>query len=141
MDRHEYSQMTMQQIIAARLAPVNPAAVNYTTVPSSQRESQRNWNIQGWLNRKNFKGNDITRVVLPHDDEHSQAARDVEYRRQTVMPWGSVFMFDAQDVRRLNNPAQEAAVSQRQLVPGSTYGAFYAFMHALSAAFGSMQSG
>lgn len=141
MDRTEYQQKTMREIMASRLAPVNPGAMNYTTVPSSQVESARNWKIQGYLGRKNFKGNDITRVVLPHDTVHSQAARDLEYRRQLAMPWNSTFMFLAQTAERLNNPAQTAAVSQRQLAPPSSYNQFYAFMHAMSAAFGSMQSG
>lgn len=132
---------TMKQLIAHKLAPVNSNGINYTTVPTSPVESDRNWRIQGYLNRKNFKGNDITRVILPHDNEHSQASRDVEYRRQSAMPWNNTFMFNVQDARRLNNPAQHAAVTQRQLSPPNTYGQFYAFMHAMSAAFGSLQSG
>jgi len=39
----------------------------------------------------------------------------------------------------LNNPAQASFVSQRQLTVPNAYGQFYAFMKALSAAFGTLQ--
>ncbi len=78
--QQEYAQMTMQQIIASRLAPVNPGGMNYTTVPSSQKESSRNWAIQGFLGRKNFKGNDITRVVLPHDRVKPRVTSNIDDR-------------------------------------------------------------
>ena len=146
MQSSPHRGMTMQQMIASRLAPVNVGGLNYTTVPSSPEESARNWKIQGFLGRKNFKGNDVTRVILPKDlykdnKNLTQQARDYEYRRQCVEPWNSQFMKLAQTAERLNNPAQYSAVRQKQLVPPNAYGQFYAFMHAMSAAFGTLQVG
>lgn len=146
----DHRGMTMQQMIASRLAPINTGGVNYTTVPSSPDESARNWRIQGILGAKNFMGNVVTRVELPKDKytqqndrtvNVTQIARDYEYHRQTVMPWNSQFMKQAQTAQRLNNPAQYSAVRQKQLTPPNSYGQFYAFMHAMAAAFGTLQVG
>lgn len=82
----------------------------------------------------------MQRMVLPKDTEHSQALRQLEWNRQASMPWLSHFMVTSTDKERLNNPGQTALVKQRQLAPPSSYGQFYAFMHALSAAFGTIKS-
>jgi hypothetical protein len=147
-----FSGKSMAQIVAARLAPVNPNGVNYTTVPQSATESARNYKIAANMRTKDFTGNIVTRVTLPWDapkgtepDERgryikqAQAARQAEYMRQAAMPWGSQFMVTPTDGARLNNPAQQSFVTQRQLTTPSTYGQFYAFMHAMSAAFGQLQ--
>lgn len=133
-----YAGMTMKHIIAARLK-TNPAGINETVTASlSPEESARNWNIQRNLSMKTFRPFiDKTRVVLPFDTQGSQAARHAEFQRQLVMPWQSRFM--PSDPARLNNPAQQSFIKQRRLTIPNTYGQFYAFMHALSAAFGTLQ--
>ncbi len=132
--------MTVAQIMFGK-DQVKPdgAAINLTTVVHSAREGQRNYGIQAHLNEKNFRGNDVTRVELPKDTKNSQAMRDAEWLRQSSMPWGSRLMITSTDAQRLNNPAQTAAMRQKQLAPPSSYGQFYAFMHAMSAAFGSIK--
>jgi len=131
--------MTMKQMVAQRLVE-NPAGLNMTvTAALSPAESRRNWNAQANFGMKNFQGNNVTRVVLPHDNQDSQRHRELEYRRQAAQPWQNVFMNTSTDLQRLNNPAQASFVSQRQLTIPSTSGQFYAFMHALSAAFGTLQ--
>lgn len=134
----EYAGQTMKQIVASRLA-LNPNGINYSVTASlSPQESKRNQAITANLNQKNYAGNTLTRVVLPHDTKASQVQRDTESRRQMAEPWNSAFMYTATDKERLNNPAQISFMQQRQLTPPNTYGQFYAFMHALSAAFGSL---
>jgi hypothetical protein len=137
-----YKGQTMKQMVKTHLAPVNSSGINYTVTTSlSPNESRTNYAIQRNLSTKNFMGNVVTRVELPHDTDKSQLARTFEERRQLAMPWQNHFMHTDTDGKRLNNPAQKSAVSQRQLVPANTYGQFYAFMHALSAAFGTLQQG
>lgn len=149
----EFRGMRMKQIVAKGLAPVTPGGVNYTTVPQSAQESARNNTIAGFWNAMNYRGNNITRVVLPSDAQKNavgdnrtdqiaaaQARRQAEWNRQSAMPWGSQFMHTETDAQRLNNPAQGSFVSQRQLSVPNTYGQFYAFMHALSAAFGNLNT-
>lgn len=134
-----YRNMTMKQMVARKLVE-NPAGINQTvTAALSPAESQRNWNIQANFGQKNFMGDVVTRVILPHDTPDSQRHRELEYRRQIAQPWESVFMNTSTDLQRLNNPAQASFVNQRQLTIPSTAGQFYAFMHALSAAFGTLQ--
>ena len=134
-----YRNMTMKQMVANRLVE-NPNGINMTvTAALSPAESKRNWNAQAAFGEKNFQGNNVTRVILPHDNADSQRHRELEYRRQIAQPWESVFMYTSTDLQRLNNPAQASFVNQRQLTIPSTAGQFYAFMHALSAAFGTLQ--
>lgn len=150
----EFHGLTMKQIIAKRTAPVTAAGVNYTTVPVDTQESARNNAIAGFWNAMNYRGGNITRVILPNDAKKnavgddlseqvaaSQARRQAEFNRQSAMPWGSQFMHTATDSQRLNNPAQASFMKQRQLTVPNTYGQFYAFMHALSAAFGNLNQG
>ncbi len=148
-----FTGKSMSQIVASRLAPVNPNGINYTTVPQSATESTRNYNIAANMRTKDFMGNIVTRVTLPWDApknvtevddrvkyiKQAQASRQAEFMRQSAMPWGSQFMTTPTDGARLNNPAQASFVTQRQLTTPSTYGQFYAFMHAMSAAFGQLQ--
>jgi hypothetical protein len=134
----------MKQIVMRELAPVNQNGLNETvTVALSPAESQRNYAIQGWLGLKNFAGNDKTRVILPHDGDvkKAQALRYAETRRQLAQPWGNVFMVTDTDGKRLNNISQQSFISQPRLTIPNSYGQFYAFMHALSAAFGTLQGG
>ncbi len=142
-----FKGMTMQKMIVARQEDTTPS--NNSVASLNRAESARNYKIAAHLNQKNFMGMIIQRVVLPHDvapgatDEQAeaairkkQAARQAEFYRQASMPWGSHFMQTSTDSQRLNNPAMAAAVKQKQLAPPNTYGQFYAFMHAVSAAFG-----
>jgi hypothetical protein len=150
---NQYNGMRMKQMVAKRLAPINPNGINYTTVPQSAQESARNYAIAANLRAKDFMGNIVTRVTLPWDApktvteqddraryvKQAQTQRQVAFMRQSAMPWGSAFMVTPTDGARLNNPAQISLVTQRQLTTPSTYGQFYAFMHAMSAAFGQLQ--
>jgi hypothetical protein len=138
--------MTMAQMVKSHLGPTSTGSSSYPE-PSvlDTEESQRNWNIAAILNAKNWMGMIKTNVVLPKDGttekqvKQAQAARSAEFFRQSAMPWGNQYM--PSDPNRLNNPAQSSFVKQRQLNVGSSYGQFYAFMHALSAAFGQLKQG
>lgn len=125
--------------VKQHLAQPNSAGITYDTVPHSLTEGERNYAIQRNLSQKNFMGLVVTRVNLPQDRKDSQQARTVEWFRQAAMPWGSRFMVTATDAARLNNNPQSSFNKQRQLTPPNTYGQFYAFMHALSAAFGTLR--
>lgn len=134
-----YKGMTCAQIMASKniQGPVG-AAINVTTVPISAEESKRNFGFQKF--RTFFQGLLVQRMVLPNDTQHSQAYRQVEWNRQAAMPWGNAYMRTATDKDRLSNPSQESFVKQRQLVPPNSYQQWYAFMQAMSAAFGSLRS-
>jgi hypothetical protein len=134
-----YKGMTVTQIMAGKkLQPPVGAGINTTTVPISGTESKDNY---GFAKFRNFyQGLIVRRMHLPNDTRESQAYRQVEWDRQSAMPWGNAYMHTPTDKERLNNPAQKAAVSQRQLVPPNSYQQWYAFMQAMSAAFGSLRS-
>ena len=143
VNRHldAHSGMHMKQMVKGHLGATSHGSSSYEQPSTlSPVESQRNYKIASWLNQKNFMGNVFTRFVLPHDTQKSHEQRAAEYFRQAAMPWGSEFMHTPTDAKRLNNPAQSAFVKQRQLNVGSSYGQFYAFMHALSAAFGTINT-
>ena len=103
-------------------------------------ESMRNYNIAANMRTKSFLGNKLTSVFLPHQNEHANESRTKEYFRQAAEPWGNTFMATPTDAQRLNNNQQASFVKQRQLTIPSTYGQFYAFMHAMAAAFGNLNS-
>lgn len=130
---------TMQSLV--KNGPMSTGS-NSTPNPStlSPTESAQNYKIAANMRVKSFMGNVYTRYNLPHDTAQSQSNRANEFFRQSAMPWLSAFMVTSTDAQRLNNPAQTAFVNQRQLTIPNTYGQFYAFMHALSAAFGNLQS-
>jgi hypothetical protein len=132
----------MKQMVKSHLGPQSTGGAS-TPNPStlSPVESAQNYKIASRLNAKNFMGNVYSRIVLPHDTAKSQPGREAEYWRQSAMPWGSAFMSTPTDAQRLNNPSQSSFTKQRQLSIPNTYGQFYAFMHALSAAFGNLQQG
>lgn len=129
-----------QRAILAKLQGPNGPGINYTTVPTSARESQKNFFIQGFRNAGVLRGGVKINVDLPKDSKDSREARRLEQIRQSVQPWNNAFMVTPTDGQRLNNVSQQSFVKQRQLAPPNSYGQFYAFMHALSAAFGSLQS-
>jgi len=137
-----HTGMAMKQMVQSHLGSQSTGG-NSSPNPStlSPAESQRNYKIASWLNQKNFMGNVYTRFIFPGDTEHSHTDRANEYFRQASMPWGSQFMSTPTDAQRLNNPAQSSFVKLPQKNVGSSYGQFYAFMHALSAAFGNINTG
>lgn len=138
---HPYQGKTVAQMIAARqIRKPESAGINYDVVPHDEHKAQRMYRIQAWWNRHNFMGNDVTRVELPNDVPQSQPMRNAEWFRQSAMPWGNHFMVTPTDKQRENNFAMVQQNKQRQRTDPSTYGQFYAFMHALSAAFGTIRS-
>lgn len=114
-------------------------------------DSARVQQIQANLRGMAFR-NDWTRVVLPTDDcgcggavsaqsiRQAQEKREVQFRKEVSAARFSNFMVTPTDAHRMNNPAQASFNKQRQLTIPSTTGQFYAFMHAISAAFGSLDS-
>lgn len=135
------TQNKLMRAMVARKQQTNPSGINYTTSATlSPRESSRNYAIQRNLSTKNFQGLMVTRVQLPQDEVNSQQTREKMQRYQITQPWQNHFMNTATDKERLNNPAQYSNYhKQRRLVVPNSYGQFYAFMHALSAAFGTLQ--
>ena len=137
-----HAGMQMKAMVKSHLGPTSHGSASYE-YPStlSPAESDRNYKITARLNAKNFMGNVVSRMLLPHDNADAQKGREMEWFRQASMPWGNTFMHTPTDAQRLNNPSQTAFTKQRQLSPPNTYGQFYAFMHALSAAFGTLKVG
>jgi hypothetical protein len=132
-----YKGMTVKQMIPSRLAHPTASGINYDVVPFSESDGARDYALQRYRNF--YQGLNVRRMVLPHDVKQSQAVRQSEWNRQSSMPWGSVFMVTPTDKERLSNPGVAAARKQKQLAPPSSYGQFYAFMKAMSAAFGTIK--
>ncbi len=137
---------TMATLVKVKLAPPAPGGIdpNYTASLDA-RESQRNFTIASSMRQiAHIVNTKIIRVALPGDgmdEDQVRKAQDVrqqEWYSNANMPYYSNFMHTPTDAQRLNNPAQMANVQQRQLTIPNTYGQFYAFMHALSAAFGQL---
>jgi hypothetical protein len=136
-----HANMAMKQMVKSHLGPVAHGSSSYEQPSTlSPVESQRNYKIASWLNAKNFMGNIYTRFVFPGDESNSHTGRANEFFRQSAMPWGSNFMHTPTDAQRLNNPAMSSFTKIPQKTIPDTYGQFYAFMHAMSAAFGNLQS-
>lgn len=116
-----------------------PSGNRIDFIPFSSVEAKRAWGINANLSAKNFRGWDKQRVVLPSDNQDvagKQLSRRNVYYHNAAMARYSQFMVTPSDAQRMNNPQQASFNRQRQLVgPNSTH-QFYAFMHALSAAFG-----
>lgn len=127
-----------------------PGGVKQDYIPKAT-DSARVEQIQANLRGIAFR-NDWTRVVLPGDDcgcggaksahsiQQAQAKREADFRREASYGRFSQFMVTPTDAQRLNNPAQQSFVSQRQLTVPNTTNQFYAFMHAIAAAFGSLDT-
>lgn len=133
-----HGKTVTQMMVKGELTSPNPSGINYDTVVHSTQEGAHNWSLQKFRNF--FQGLQVRRLELPNDTKDSQGYRQGEWNRQASMPWGNHFMVTQTDGQRLNNPSQQAFVSQKQLAPPNSYQQFYAFMHALSAAFGTMKS-
>lgn len=116
-----------------------PAYLNPSYTVFSEQEGARDYKIQTQVNEMNFRGMTVNaiynKLVTPNVEQKRQA-----YLQQARMDWNNQFMVTPNQAERLNNPAQQQFVSQRQMTVPSTYGQFYAFMHALSAAFGTLQT-
>lgn len=152
-----YKGMQMKQMVAQHLGPISHGSSSYEQPSTlSPKESARDYRIARNMPGRFFQGLHKMHIVLPKDEgakqiatgndrnaqiQKAQAARQAEFMRQASMPWLSHFMVTETDKQRENNVAMASFVKQRQLSPPSTYGQFYAFMHALSAAFGNLSSG
>lgn len=137
---------TLLDMVKSRQAA--PVGLSPQYVVQDAEESQRNYQIAANLRKIGHVFNiKRMRVVLPKDGnspddvKKAQEAREAEFYHQYSMPYYSNFMHTPTDAQRLNNPAMSSFMNQRQLTIPSSYGQFYAFMHALSAAFGNLQSG
>ena len=119
------------------LAP--PAYLNPSYTSFSEKEGARDYKITVNMNEMNFRGMTVNAVGNKLVTHNLQRKRD-EYFRQLVMDWNNHFMVVPLEAQRLNNPAHMSFVSQRQLTVPNAYGQWYAFMKALSAAFGTIQS-
>ena len=126
----------VKRFIAHMTAP--PTYLNPSYTVFSETEGQRDFKIQQNINEMNFRGLTVNAVynklVSPN-----VAVKKAAYFDQLVMDWNNHFMVTPNQAERLNNPAHASFVSQRQLTVPNAYGQFYAFMRALSAAFGTLQ--
>lgn len=135
-------------VVKGALGQRAPGGEKQDYIPKAT-DSARIQDIQAGLRGIAYR-NDWTRVVLPGDDcgcgglksaasiKQAQARREAQFRREASNARFSVYMATPTDAQRLNNPAQQSFVQQRQLTQPSTTGQFYAFMHAIAAAFGSL---
>ncbi len=116
-----------------------PRYLNPSYTSFDEQQGARDYKITTQLNELNFRGLTVTaimdnRLVTPNVEQKKQ-----EYYKQLHMQWNNEFMHTPTDKQRLNNPAQDSFVNQRQMTIPNVYGQFYAFMKALSAAFGTLQ--
>lgn len=124
-------------IIKKAMAP--PAYLNPSYTVFDEQQGQRDYKIQTNINEVNFRGQTVNAVYNKLVTNNVKSKRDATVA-QARGEWNNQFMVTPNQGERLNNPAQQSFVSQRQMTVPSTYGQFYAFMHALSAAFGTLQS-
>lgn len=126
----------VKKYVKKALAP--PAYLNPSYTSFSEEQGQRDFKITKNINEMNFRGLTVNAVgnklVTPNVQQ-----KKLEYFRQLRMDWNNQFMVTATDKDRLSNPMHKSFVSQRQLTTPNAYGQFYAFMKALSAAFGTLQ--
>lgn len=138
--QNAYKGKTVAQMMLPKyMKAPDSSGINYDVVPHSRSEGQKNFALQKFRNF--YQGLHVQRMVLPNDGKESQIGRQYEWNRQSSMPWGNHFMATPTDKDRLSNPGVTAARKQRQLTIPDSYGQFYAFMKALSAAFGTIQGG
>lgn len=130
-------------LLRKSLAP--PRYLNPSYTSFSAEQGQRDFKITENLQEMNFRGMTVNAIsgnirgnVNTLVTSNVQHKRD-EYFRQLVMPWNNDFMIEPLQPQRLNNPAQASFNSQPQMSVPNVYQQFYAFMKALSAAFGTLQ--
>lgn len=115
-----------------------PAYLNPSYTAFSESEGQVDEKIQRNLSEYNFRGLTTTAVgnkLVTPNVQHKTIGTLQEAR----MDWNNFFMVVPNQAERLNNPMQQSFVTQRQMTVPNVYGQFYAFMKALSAAFGTLQ--
>lgn len=151
-----YSKV-MQAAVAKNAGLEKPGGVKRDYIPGAL-DSANIQDIQARMRGIAYR-NDVTRVTLkalpgmfPGDDcgcgghasansiAKAQATREQQFRENTGYARFSTFMVTPTDQQRLNNPAQASFVQQRQLTVPNTRNQFYAFMHAIAAAFGTLDS-
>lgn len=144
----QHMTKAIDHVVKNHLGWNSPAGQNNNYIPKAT-DSAAFQEAQAHLRGIAFR-NDWTRVVLPGDDcgcggekseasiRAAQARREAAFRREASTARFSNFMVTPTDAQRLNNPAQQSFVQQRQLTVPNTTSQFYAFMHAISAAFGSL---
>lgn len=126
----------IRSAIKKAMAPPNYLNPSYTSFDEEQ--GARDYQIQRNIQDMNFRGLTVTQVHNKLVTPNLRQKRD-EYFTQLRMEWNNQFMVVPAQAERLNNPMQESFNKQRQLTVPNAYGQFYAFMHALSAAFGTLQ--
>jgi hypothetical protein len=137
-------QTIMQMMYAKKQVPSDPHGMTFTTIPHSIEEGQKNFNAQRYRNF--FQGMSRNKIDLPNDvTQHgnnvSDAHRNAMFMHNSAMPWNNKFMVTETDAGRLNNVSQQSFVKQKQWTGPNSLTQFYAFMHAMSAAFGQIASG
>lgn len=125
------------RMVKKALAP--PAYLNPSYTSFSEEEGSRDFKIQQNINEMNFRGLTVNAIVANRLVTPNVEQKKIEYLSQARMEWNNVFMVVPNQGERLNNPAHISFVQQRQLTVPNVYGQFYAFMRALSAAFGTLQ--
>lgn len=128
--------MSIGSFVKRALAP--PQYLNPSYTPFDEKEGQRSYRITRNINEMNFRGMTVN-AVQNHLVSQNVAQKKQAYFQQLRMDWNNVFMVTPTDKERLSNPAQHSFNNQRQMTVPNAYGQFYAFMKALSAAFGTLQ--
>jgi hypothetical protein len=132
----KFNRAALSNYIGKKLA--QPTMTNPSYTPHDQSEGQRDFKITRNINEMNFRGLTVTAIgnrLVTSNVEVKKA----ETFRQVRMDWNNVFMVTPTDAKRLNNPSQASFVKQPQMTVPNAYQQFYAFMKALSAAFGTLQ--
>lgn len=132
------SNSKVKGFIKKALAP--PAYLNPSYTSFSEQEGMRDYKITQNIQEMNFRGNTVNLVTENKLVTPNLRLKRDEYYRQLVMDWNNHFMVVPLQAERMNNPAHMSFVHQPQLTTPNAYGQFYAFMKALSAAFGTIQS-
>jgi hypothetical protein len=129
---------SVQSFFKKALAP--PAYLNPSYTTFSEEEGSRDYKITQRMQEFNFRGNTVNAVLGNKLVNPNVGVKRDEYFRQLVMDWNNHFMVVPLQAERMNNPAHMSFVRQPQLTVPNAYGQWYAFMKALSAAFGTIQS-
>ncbi|SRR6266567_4649213 len=136
-ERGRFTPPLISKYIKGALAP--PAYLNPSYTSFDETQAQRDFKIAVNLNEMNFRGMTVNAIVANKLVSPNLNIKRNAYFTQLRMDWNNQFMHTPTDKERLNNPSQESYVSQRQMAIPNVYQQFYAFMKALSAAFGTLQ--
>lgn len=122
-----------------------PAYLNPSYTVFSEKEGERSYKIATNINEMNFRGMTVNAIMSNiNGNVNKLVSQNVEVKKQAYftqlrMDWNNVFMVPPNQPQRLNNPMQESYMRQKQMSVPNVYQQFYAFMKALSAAFGTLQ--